>query len=797
MANPLNKLSDAFKTSQGQIASGSTEELAAQQGQLSVPKDPASALALGATDQQAAMSGSRASLRSTIRQNMDLGVQQRQGAGVPQDAAAAAKAKQDAAGLTQSMGALDTRVQELVQSKVGNPQAAKEAALKVSNTAMDAVPQQNRAALEPLLGKLGAGTATPSDLLQINTLMGKTTQADMLDAETLKKQFMQGEEQIGQALAAGMGNALKVSELNIDSLGMGSKADIANKLGVSVADVDNLTATEFMGKMHDFQQRELTRTQSLQQRANDPMLGQAERQQARQELRGAGATGLRSAEESVADIQDQINTANTVSFGGQNLSVEKLMGDENMSAMVASYLRDPASDSSKALASTEPGLVDWIKSNKAGLDTLTAGVSTQAQQFADIQTQTKKLATPEGMIPLNEDTMKALMPDWGKLTDKVPQTPAILQMMHDPKGSPEEKQALNMAVTKLATTPGLGPEYVAELRDMSAQNLRALGLTQPGAADKYAAYVLESSKLDSVQPDARSVMSALGLDSESANAKLQELRQMEALGVAGSGSQLANVLDPDGDGRVNAGDMGRIKEELKGLMGGNTKSLTQLLQSGQRVDGMPTIGSLTGSLSSRITDTEHGAFFKSVSSSLADRNFSAADAEQAVRNGLNDSAQKDTRFMSSVLNKMGNLFQKGLAGGDGLDRMKQLGRDAAQKGVEEDFAKDPAIGASMTDFGHMMNRIGRGDVISDVEEGRMRNALTYLQNRTVSPDDTVFAKYKEEEVRAFQRNLAMQKTNKGADTEGIMESYGTEQQDAAAGEAERARLRQIISDRRR
>lgn len=721
MASPLDKLQSAFKSSQGQIAQGSTEELSAQLGQSSVPKDPASALALGATPQQAAMSGSKASLRATIRQNMDLGAQQRQGQGVPQDQAAADKAKQEAAALTQSMGNLDSRVQQLVQAKVGNPQAEKEAALKVSSSALDAVPQQNRAALEPLLGKLGAGTATPTDILNINKLMGKTTQADMLDAATLQKQFLQGEQQIGQALAAGVGNALKVSELNIDSLGMGSKADIANRLGVSVADVDNMTASQFMESLHTYQQRELTRTNSLQQRANDPLLGQAERQQARQELRGAGATGLRSAEESVADLQDQINTANTVSFGGQNMSVEKLMSDENMSNMVASYLRDPSSESSRELAKTEPGLVDWINQNKQGLDKLSQGVSQQAQQFADIQMQTKKLASPEGMPALSDDTMKALMPEWGQLTDKVPQAPAALQILHDPAANFTEKQAIHETLTSLTN---LGPSYVTELRDMSHQDLRLLGLTEPGAAKAYVGYVKDSKNIGTANPEPKALLGAVGLDVAQADAKLQELRYQKTMGIGEDAGPLSSILDPDGDGHVNTQDMARIKEQLKGLMGGGTMSLSQMLQAGKRVDSMPTLASLGTGVGAKALSGDTKTLYDAVRSGLQDGDFNGKEAEEAARNLGNDVSK-----LAKLANMMRNSRDAGGVRGDGADKLTEIGTNKATDNYKKRIFPTSLKGNDGQEYGHWGNRARSGQVLPDNVRGDMEKAVAALRSQ--------------------------------------------------------------------
>ena len=142
-----------------------------------------------------------------------------------------------------------------------------------------------------------------------------------------------------------------------------SKEQLANTLGVDVGSMDNMSVSEFMGKMNDWRQKTMTRTSQLQSDATNPLLGPAERQEARMQLRGAGATGLRSAEESVADLKDQIKTAEKVSFNGQDISVENLLKDDSLSGIVKGYLLDPNSPESQKLKQNEPGLAQWIEAN--------------------------------------------------------------------------------------------------------------------------------------------------------------------------------------------------------------------------------------------------------------------------------------------------------------------------------------------------------------------------------------------------------------------------------------------------
>ncbi len=268
MPGPLDNLQTAFKTQQGQLAKSSTEELSAQQGQLTTPQDPASAMALGGTPMQSAMSGSRASLRSQIRSSMDLAAQKRQGAGMPQDQAAADKAKQEAGALQTTVGQLDTRVQALVQHKLAETAATQQSSLKVDDSRIKAIPGYSSATpaqqqeYSAAISRIGTNPTNPNsnDILLINKMMGKTTQADMLGAAAIKGMFMQGDVQIGDALKAGMGNSLKVTQLDMAGLGMGSKDELAAKLGIGIADMDNLNVNAFLDKMHDYQRKELTRS---------------------------------------------------------------------------------------------------------------------------------------------------------------------------------------------------------------------------------------------------------------------------------------------------------------------------------------------------------------------------------------------------------------------------------------------------------------------------------------------------------------------------------------------------------
>lgn len=766
--SPLEKLSQSFKTSQGQLSKTSTEEmsaLASKSNQMTTPQDPMSGAALGGTPQQAAMSGSRASLRAQIRQSMDLTASKRQGQGIAGDQTAAEEAKKKADQLQTSMGQLDTRVQNLVDAKLKEASPAPvEAKLKINQASIpQSLGAEQKASLQAALEKLAAGGLTPAEsnkaIYDVNMALGKTG-TSLLSADDVNKMFMQGDQQIGDALKAGMANTLKMSQVSYDQIQLKnpdgspmSKEQLANTLGLDVASMDNMSVSDFMGKLNDWRQKTLTRTQQLQNDATNPLLGPAERQEARMQMRGAGATGLRTAEESVADLKDQIKTAEQVRFNGQDVSVENLLKDESLAGIVRGYLNDPNSPESQKLKQNEPGLAQWVEANKAGLDKLSAGVSQAQVDFGKLQQEYKDLANTSAGV-LNKDQMAALGLDPSKVVSELPQKPAILEMLNDKSNRAAEVAAANLykAIGDLhKLDKDLGGNNLAELRGMSRQEIEKLGLTDKAQVDNYVNHARDMALLTAVPDGRKAVETALNMSISEANQKLVDTQLKKELGLISDTPSILSLLDTNGDGKI---DLEGSKDRLLKALGAGA-SLQELLRQGKTAGSLTSLSTLGSENLGVSGDAKAETLFSTLKPYIQDRNFGADDAEALAKHykgnvqGMYE-AFETLQHSPTLRGQLGQLQRKGTEAA--IDQYKNTIFSSMGGSL---------LGGDGQEYGHWANRMNDGKVLPENVRKDMEKAVSALDS---APANNLFEQNAKKELVDSLRNTIM-KSRENADME--------------------------------
>lgn len=734
MASPLDKLSAKFRGASGALGQTSTEEagvLASASGLPVQPTNPMGGAAIGASPASAAMLGSSANkqsaLRTAIQGGMSQDTNERIGTAQIADKEAQAKKAEEAARLGTFAGALDTRVQQLVQQKVTaatTDQANAQTGLKVDKAALASVDPANAAELEGLLSKLGSNTANNSDIARINALMGKVNIGEQLDANTLKSKFLTGSAQIGEALAAGLGDSLKVGDADVASLGAGSKADIAALLGMDETALDQMSVTELLGDIQDEQQKQFTSAQQLQQSSISPLLGQAERAAARQALRGASASGVLSAEDSIKDIDQQIAEANTIKFAGEDVSVEKLLTDEYLSGVVANYLADPMSEMSQDLAKNNPDLKDWINANKAGLDKLAGNIDQETADFAALQYENQKLKTPEGAGTIDDSAMKALIPDWGQLRGEAYTKPPLFATISNPNIDAGVRANLVAGINKLAN---FDPSRVSEMAGMDYNALRTLGLDKAENMQRYVDNAQAGRTLEVAPTNTPAAfLGTFGVDGDQFTNDALKSRRLSAIGIGDdSGTQLLDILDPDGDGIIQPEHIANAKSKFASMFKGT--KLSELLASGQSTATLPTMASLADALKPKGNGSLPADIQNRIEKEIADGDFEEGSAYAMFRNARDVPLSKLQELSDKLTNNrlVGGYAYKGI-------------REAAVNRTVEDYENDlPGALKGSGWFQYYDRAVNQNHILEPVAVQQLRESIAKI---SASQQTTEFGK---------------------------------------------------------
>lgn len=706
----LDKLQQGFKAG-NQLGQASTEEIGQLAGaaeQPVLPTNPLQGTTLGANPDQAKMLGTPANklnaLRYSIRQSMDQGTASRRNEAQVMDAQAQKDKADRAAQLQQLAGTLDGRVQALAISTL-NAQQGTESGLRLDPSATAGVPAESQAEFTQLMGKVGNGTVTGNDLARLNAILGNTEVGSQLTAQALKSKFMSGSTQLGDALKAGLADSMKASELDMSQLAPGGKADVATLLGMTEEEIDEMTVTDLLGAVQTKQQADFTATQRLQDQATSPLLGQAQRAEARAALRGEAAGGALSAEDSIKDIQQQLDTANTVQIGQDSVPVEKLLSDEYLSGLVKSFLDDPASSSSAALRADSPDLVEWIETNRAGLEQLTAGIDKASADFSALQETNKKLvqpADPDYAGPaISQDALKQIIPDWGNLRGEAysdATLPAIVNFAKNSGVPASIRAGVVDGLNKLATKY---PQYAKEMGSLTPADIYQMGLDKPGAMQNYVDFLDNSAYLqmaDTSTPAA--LLSSVGIGPESEQ-QLTELRRMQSLGIGSSeSSTLLDILDPDGDGKIAPDQLDKMKGGLQEIFkAGSVKELLTRDKAGN----LPTISKLASGLKAQPTDINA---FRAMQDVIRDGDAGYDETKQAAQ-------QLNYGQLESLYSRLQN---NPLIKGDGAKALADAGTDKAYESARG--ALPYALrGGDGQEFGHWGNRVKSGQTLpNDVKK---------------------------------------------------------------------------------
>lgn len=442
-----------------------TTELAQLQGIPVTPTTPAGAADVGANPDQAKMAGTGAQkapvLEDATKPADTLQTAQRTAA-PRQQATAPEQQAQEKADRMSALGSLHTRVEAMISNelKLQQPVAA-----QVNTTATGALPEDKRAQVQDLINRIAANPTDQQVLAEASQFWVENNLGTLNDFAP-EKFIATAQETLGKAAADQVRNAVTMETLALDDT---EKAALTEALGEG--NWEGLTVPQVQAKIEEMRQAEFNRVAAL--RAELKTATGARREQLVSELADAGQVGATGSESSVRELSRQMASADTVTIGGEERKVEDLLKDENISALVSRMVDDPKLLAE--IAKTNPEFAKWVADNKAALDKLSSDVKGAQGQLRDTQTARSKLATV-GDVTLSDAVMKAIDPNWGKITASADApTAGLYSYLANSELDPKKRQAIANALEEVSGDPkalsdlaALDPEEFGQAYD-SAQ----------------------------------------------------------------------------------------------------------------------------------------------------------------------------------------------------------------------------------------------------------------------------------------------------------------------------------------
>lgn len=476
----LSPLQNKLRTSSGQLANVSSEELAAQTGRAA-PTSPMENKVIGGTSQQAAMAGTpnqkTSALRQAIQGSASLQTRQRLQQPTTQ-ISAAQQAQKDKLGELQALSGMEGRVGELIDTKFSEASTLEGLQFNLENA-----PEEDR----ELLQKIQNG-----DTSAIATYANKKGISAQQAADEIRANYAI-DSGISEQVSATTADLINNTEVDFTELGYESSDQVAELLGIDPEEFMNMNLGDTIDFINQKIEEEYSSADSLRAILDDPSVGPAEKADARQQLRDMGAVGIKAAESDAEQLADDVAQSKTIEFNGEEITIDKILEDDYLEVLISNALQNE--EFMDELEENEPGLAKFIQDNK---DILT-GISEQIDEDTKmvIETTEANKALSGG---LDDSIMKSIYgDDWGQVSDtklKVGDN-GLLSYVNDPSISKETKETAVRNINELASSfPGLASQF----KELSAADMSTLGLdgSNPDKLEEVKNYYKSQEKLNNL-----------------------------------------------------------------------------------------------------------------------------------------------------------------------------------------------------------------------------------------------------------------------------------------------------------
>ncbi len=479
-------LQDTIKKNKGMLVRSSTGELteqtpeetqnlAGQAGLKAPPTTPMGVGMIGGNPDQQKMAGTPAQKQSALTlatspdQTLQNTLRRQQ---VRDQATQSEEAQAQKSQNLKDLGGLGDRVNTFINAQrahlgelAGQGVMVKNAA-NITGAGGAAIAPENAAEVKDLVGKFRNDPTNQDLLLSLNKALGYDANTQLSPADVDKLY-----ESATSALAtSGAGNT--ANEFNVDTLvkdpNFGyDKKTLSGILGVPEDSIGGMTVSQIRDQLNKVTADEFSKTAQLGKQAESGQLGQAERGLAREQGKEASRVGQRSTEADVAHLDQQIQNADQVSFGGKSYNVDDLLKDDTISGIITDYMNAPEGSPERAkLDKTEPELSSFINKNNALLQDASKQMQSGAGQFQETQAYNKALSTVGG-VQLNDDLAKAVIPFYGTLQAQKFDPQRIPALKYASALTPQDQ---NKFATSMNTAVTQYPEMVQNLQGLEDQD---------------------------------------------------------------------------------------------------------------------------------------------------------------------------------------------------------------------------------------------------------------------------------------------------------------------------------------
>lgn len=442
-------------------------QLAKLQGQPVAPASPSAAAANGATPDQSKMAGTANQLKGqqTVLQDNTK----------PADTLTAAKRtdapRQQATGAEQSaevkaaklhtLGSLSTRVESMIEKEFQLKNAATAA---VDQTQLGTVKPEAQVELKAALDEVMKNPTDPEALARATQAWvdnGLGTVQDFNPQSFVSK----AQDSLGQAAGAQIRDTVTLENLEL------SPEEQEGLTSVFGDTWKGLTVPQLQAKLEELRQAEYSRVEGLKAELATATPGTPQYELLLRELQDLGQVGVTGTEKGVQDLQAQVAAADTITIDGTDYTVENLLKDKTINEIVVRMLNDPEY-AARLKKGPYAEFVNWVEQNKASLEGLAKTLGDTQGQVRTAHEATQELAKV-GDITLDDDVMKALFPDWGKVTGAVPDASKVAVLNRLKGLYAEDPKAAKEFATALQTTAEQDPALMRKVAGLSEADLQA------------------------------------------------------------------------------------------------------------------------------------------------------------------------------------------------------------------------------------------------------------------------------------------------------------------------------------